>query len=126
MALENPPPNTSGQGKDALVPPEIRRWNWGAAVFTSIWALANGLTGNAETFTAILRNEGYTFGSLFFYFSLGSRGSELAWKYKQWPTVAAFRRVQTRWSVAGLVLLTLLSALLIVGFFFVLKDTHAR
>jgi hypothetical protein len=121
MTPDNPPSNTSGQGKDALVPPEIRRWNWGAAIFSSIWALANGLTSDKDTFAAILRNEGYQLGGAFFYQSLGSRGSELAWKYKQWPSVAAFQRVQTIWSVAGLALLISLAALLIVGFFLVLE-----
>ena len=33
--------NTSGQGKSASVPKEIRTWNWGAFLGNGIWAIAN-------------------------------------------------------------------------------------
>lgn len=112
-------PNTSGQGNDAAIPPEIRRWNWGAAVFGSIWALANGLTSNRETFERIGRDAGgnaFLF-YLLFYLRLGSRGNDLAWKYRHWSSVEAFQKAQRRWSIAALVLLFLFGglALFILG-----------
>ena len=33
--------NTSGQGKDAVVPAEIRGWSWGAFFLTWIWGVGN-------------------------------------------------------------------------------------
>jgi hypothetical protein len=33
--------NTSGQGERAFVPPEIRRWNWGAFLLNWIWGIGN-------------------------------------------------------------------------------------
>lgn len=96
MILENPP-NTSGQGKDAVIPPEIRRWNWGAAVFMTIWVYANGLT-----FAQIRKEEGLPF---IFAFFLGARGNAIAWKYVRWSSVEAFLRAQRRWEAAALVLL---------------------
>ena len=35
--------NTSGGGKSAVVPPQVKRWNWGAFFLTPIWAIANSV-----------------------------------------------------------------------------------
>jgi len=107
MLSASAPSNTSGQGKNAYVPSQIRRWNWGAVVFSTIWALANGLTSDRKTFTQILKDEGSASTKVFFYSILGPRGNELAWKYRRWPSVEAFLRVQRRWSVAALSVLAL-------------------
>lgn len=40
--------NTSGQGKNATVPAEIDRWNWGAFLLNWIWGIGN------HTFIALL------------------------------------------------------------------------
>src|SRR3990170_1543286 len=40
--------NTSGQGKAAVVPPEVDRWNWGAFLLNWIWGIGN------NTFIALL------------------------------------------------------------------------
>lgn len=40
--------NTSGQGRHASVPNEIKNWNWGAFLFTWIWGIGN------NTFIAFL------------------------------------------------------------------------
>ncbi|OLD97477.1 MAG: hypothetical protein AUI36_45560 [Cyanobacteria bacterium 13_1_40CM_2_61_4] len=34
----------------------------------------------------------------------GSRGNELAWKYRRWESLEAFQRIQKRWATAALVL----------------------
>lgn len=31
--------NTSGQGRSAVVPPEIKRWIWGAFLLNWIWGI---------------------------------------------------------------------------------------
>jgi hypothetical protein len=40
--------NTSGQRERAIVPPEIRGWNWGAFFLNWIWGVVN------ETYIALL------------------------------------------------------------------------
>ncbi|HLH89365.1 MAG TPA: hypothetical protein VKX28_13005 [Xanthobacteraceae bacterium] len=40
--------NTSGEGERAVVPPEIRRWNWGAFPLHWIWGIGN------DTYIALL------------------------------------------------------------------------
>lgn len=33
---------TSGQGRGAVVPEEIKGWNWGAVMMNWVWGLFNG------------------------------------------------------------------------------------
>ncbi len=33
--------NTSGQGSQAVVPKEVKEWNWGAFLLTWIWGVGN-------------------------------------------------------------------------------------
>ena len=82
--------NTSGQGKDAPVPAEIRRmgFNWGAMSLQILWAKVNGLTLIEGTITPGI--------------NLGWNGNELAWKYKRWESVEHFKHTQKLWSLVGL------------------------
>lgn len=61
--------NTSGGGSNAMVPPEIDRWNWGAFLLTWIWGVGN------NTFIALLMF--VPFVNIVMWFVLGARGS--AW-----------------------------------------------
>jgi hypothetical protein len=88
--------NTSGQGARAVVPPEIRRWNWGAFLLNWIW----GCFGN-ETFISLLCFVPLV--NLVMPFVLGAKGNEWAWRNARWNDVAHFRRVQRKWAIAGLV-----------------------
>ena len=94
--------NTSGQGENASVPPEIRRWNWGAFFLSWIWGLGNGTERALLVFVPIL--------GLAMPFVLGAKGSEWAWKNRKWKDVDAFRRTQRRWAWAGLVAAVLVPA----------------
>jgi len=38
---EEPPKNTSGQGSSAVIPQEIRGWNWGAFLLNWLWSVDN-------------------------------------------------------------------------------------
>jgi hypothetical protein len=87
--------NTSGQGERAIVPPEIRRWNWGAFLLNWIWGLGN------DTYIALLM---FLPGvNLVMMFVLGAKGSAWAWRNKMWRDVAHFRRVQRLWAIWGAV-----------------------
>jgi len=87
--------NTSGQGKGAVVPPEIRRWNWGAFLLNWIWGAANG------TYIAFLMFVPLV--NVVMIFVLGAKGSEWAWRNERWRDVEHFRRVQRQWAIWGLV-----------------------
>ena len=89
--------NTSGQGERAFVPPEIRRWNWGAFLLNWIWGIGN------HTYIALLTM--IPLVNIVMPFVLGAKGSEWAWRNKRWRDVAHFKRVQRNWAIAGVVVL---------------------
>lgn len=81
--------NTSGQGKDARVPDEIRGWNWGAFFLNWIWGIGN------HTYVAFLMF--VPFVNMGMAFVLGAKGNEWAWRNKRWDSVDHFKRVQRKW-----------------------------
>lgn len=89
--------NTSGQGKQAVVPPEIQGWNWGAFLLNWIWGLGN------STFIALLTLLPVV--NIVMVFVLGAKGNAWAWQNKRWDSVEHFKRVQRQWTIAALVLI---------------------
>ena len=87
--------NTSGQGVSAIVPPEIRRWNWGAFLLNWIWGAANGVYIAFLMFVPLV--------NVVMIFVLGAKGSEWAWRKERWRDVEHFRRVQRLWAIWGFV-----------------------
>lgn len=85
------PANTSGQGSQAIVPPEIQGWSWGGFWLSWIWGLGNNVM---IALLALIVP--------FFNIYLGIKGNELAWQNKQWESVEHFRQVQRKWAVWGL------------------------
>jgi len=92
---QRPLDNTSGQGERAIVPPEIRRWNWGAFLLNWIWGAANG------TYIAFLMFVPLV--NVVMIFVLGAKGSEWAWRNAPWRDVEHFKRTQRLWAIWGLV-----------------------
>jgi len=91
--------NTSGQGKAAVIPPELGRWNWGAFLLNWIWGLGN------RTYIALLAL--IPFVGLVMVFVLGFKGNAWAWRNQQWESVEHFKRVQRKWTIAALILIVL-------------------
>jgi predicted PurR-regulated permease PerM len=89
--------NTSGQGKQAIVPQEITGWNWGAFIFSWLWGLFNG------TYIALLSLIPYV--GIIMVIILGIKGNEWAWRYKHWDNVEHFKKVQRKWAIAALILI---------------------
>lgn len=107
-----PPPSAgwtyeSGLGALSVIPPQIRKWNWGAFFFTWIWGIANG---TYIAFLALIPYVGFVMP-----FVLGAKGSEWAWSNKRWQSVEQFRDTQRTWAIAGAVVF----GILIVLFFFI-------
>jgi hypothetical protein len=95
--------NTSGQGKGAAVPPEVRGWNWGAFLLNWIWGMGNGV------WIALLT---FILGPIMSII-LGIKGNEWAWRNKKWDSVEKFKKTQRAWTWSG-VGLTCVSILLAV------------
>ncbi len=92
--------NTSGLGKDAVVPPEIRGWNWGAFLLNFAWGIGN------RTYLALLMFVPLV--NFVMPFVLGAKGSEWAWRNRAWRDVEHFKAVQRKWAWAGLIVVVVL------------------
>lgn len=111
--------NTSGQGKSAVVPPEIDRWNWGAFLLNWIWGIGN------NTFIALLMF--VPFVNFVMAFVLGAKGSTWAWQNKRWDNLEQFKTAQRKWARWGVILFALGAASLVPLFFVIggmLKDSE--
>lgn len=106
--------NTSGQGKSAVVPPEIDRWNWGAFLLNWIWGVGN------NTFIALLMF--VPFVNIVMPFVLGAKGSTWAWRNKRWLSIDEFKRIQRKWAQWSFVVCAGLIALFI-GLCFVIMTS---
>lgn len=100
--------NTSGFGKKAQVPPEIRRWNWGAFFLNWIWGIGN------STYIAFLMFVPVV--NLFMPFVLGAKGNEWAWRNRTWRDVKQFKATQRKWAWAGLIVILLIPCCLAFPF----------
>jgi len=101
MDRSNSHNNTSGMGKDSIVPDEIKGWCWGRFYLNSIWAIFN------NTWIGLLALLAYFMGLPIVGFIvcvvLGIKGREWAWKNKEWQSVEHFNSVQRKWSIASLI-----------------------
>jgi hypothetical protein len=79
------------------VPPEVRRWNWGAFLLSWIWGIGN------QVWIALLALIPVV--NLVMIFVLGAKGNEWAWKKRRWESVEAFHSTQRKWAIAGLIVL---------------------
>jgi len=105
----DPTGNTSGQGKHAIVPPEILKWNWGAFFLTWIWGIFNQVWISLLFFVPIV-------GFFIMPFVLGAKGNEWAWRNKKWHSVEHFLEVQRKWARWGFLFFCIATILLIILF----------
>ncbi|MBI4296844.1 MAG: ribonuclease G [Chloroflexi bacterium] len=102
--------NTSGQGSTAVIPPEIRGWNWGAFIMNWIWAIGNSVWIGL---LALIPYVGIVMQIL-----LGIHGNEWAWRNKRWDSIEHFKRTQrtwVKWGVALTIVGAILMAFLLIG-----------
>ncbi len=100
--------NTSGLGANAVVPPEIVGWSWGAFFLNWIWGIGN------NTWRAFLVF--IPFFGFVWIFVLGFKGNEWAWKHKRWADIQQFKRVQRKWAIASFIFWGIGLLLIPVGF----------
>jgi len=88
--------NTSGQGSTAVVPEEIKEWNWGAFFLTWIWGIGN------RVWLAFIALAPLPFVGLAMGIILGIKGNEWAWQCQKWDSVEQFRHRQRVWMYWGI------------------------
>jgi hypothetical protein len=88
--------NTSGTGKSATLPPEIKGWNWGAFFLNFFWGIGN------STYFALLMC--IPILNFFVPFILGAKGNKWAWQNRRWIDVNHFKITQRKWAITGFIL----------------------
>lgn len=88
--------NTSGHGPAAIVPAEVKRWNWGAFCLGWIWGVGNSCWVALLGLVPIV--------NLVMPFVLGAKGNEWAWRNRKWNGIEEFHKTQKIWATVGLCL----------------------
>lgn len=89
--------NGSGTGTTAVLPEELRGFNWGAFSLGGIWAINHNAWMGLLAFVPYL---GYIMAII-----LGIRGNEWAWQNRHWESVEQFKQVQSAWEKPGIIYL---------------------
>lgn len=89
--------NTSGQGKDTIIPEGVKGWSSGAFFLNWIWSIGN------KTWIGLLAL--VPFVGIVISIVLGFKGREWAWRNKEWKSVEHFNSVQKKWSIWALVII---------------------
>lgn len=104
------------------VPNEIKGWNWGAFFFTWLWGVCNGvywplvlIVVNFIPYVGQLISLGCSI-------ALGINGSEWAWKAKSWSSIAEFKRIQHKWTMAGVWIIVIAVVLIFLLLLFVFLE----
>jgi len=109
-----PVPNTSGQGKQSIIPYEIQGWNWGAFLLTWMWGIGNNVWISFLTWIPV------PLLGLIMSIVLGAEGSKWAWQSRRWDSVEHFNRTQRTWRNWGIGLVVLfIIPVFILGAYFV-------
>lgn len=88
------------------VPFQVTRWNWGAFFWTWVWGIRFGVWKSFLIFIPIF--------NIFWWFILGAKGSEWAWRSYNWRNIEEFQRSQRRWALSGLIVLVAVIVILVV------------
>jgi prepilin-type processing-associated H-X9-DG protein len=107
--------NTSGMGDAAVLPPELRKFNSGAFLWSWIWCLFHRLW---KPFLLCL----VPGVNIIMPFVVGIKANEWAWRSRRWESPERFALVQRRWSDGGMIAVLLL---FIFGLFAMPKFTAA-
>jgi DNA-directed RNA polymerase subunit RPC12/RpoP len=84
--------NTSGQGSKAVLPSELKKWNWGAFFLTWIWGIGNSVWIAFLSFIL----------GIIWAIVLGIKGNEWAWQHKKWNSIEHFQKTQKTWAKWGI------------------------
>ncbi|MFA6322029.1 MAG: hypothetical protein WCX71_00960 [Candidatus Buchananbacteria bacterium] len=99
----------SGQGKNSVVPEEIKGWNWGAAGLHWIWGVWHGVWISLLVLIPLV--------NIVMIIILGIKGNEWAWRSQKWESVEKFKAAQNKWKPWGIVFFSLAVLTIILRLF---------
>mgnify|MGYP003297937111 CR=1 FL=1 len=110
--------NNSGQGKDSVVPAEVKGYSWGAFTLSWIWGIFNNSWFTMFAFLGAILSLIPFIGwlipwALCIWF--GFRGNEWAWQNKKWESIEKFHEIQKKWAIASAICFGVLVVLAFIG-----------
>jgi hypothetical protein len=93
--------------REPQVPPEVKKWNWGAFALNWIWGCGNGAYLALICLIPV-------FGWFIWPFVCGARGNIWAWKSGKFKDLDTFLTAQRTWNTAGFVFFWVYVALIIL------------
>lgn len=100
----------SGMGEAAVMPEELKGWNWGAAGLGYLWGFYYRSWLTLFAFVPVL--------NFVWWIAMGLEGNRWAWEKNSWHSVEEFRASQKKWRVWGMISLFISLFALVAPFFF--------
>jgi hypothetical protein len=107
--------NTSGNGQAAVLPEELKGYNWGALLLSWIWGIGNKTYITLLSFLVAFIPFIGCLAALGMNIWFGFKGNEWAWQNKHFESIEHFKSNQKKWTIAGIIV-TIVS--IIVWIFF--------
>lgn len=107
--------NTSGNGQAAVLPEELKGYNWGAFLLSWIWGIGNKTYITLLSFLVAFIPFIGCLAALGMNIWFGFKGNEWAWQNKHFESIEHFKSNQKKWTIAGIIV-TIVS--IIVWIFF--------
>ncbi len=84
----------SGMGKESVLPPELKGWNWGAFLLNWVWGIGHSKFLTLLMFVPLV--------NVIMIFVIGAKGNKWAWQNRIWRDTAHFKTTQKKWARYGL------------------------
>ena len=97
--------NTSGNGQAAVLPEELKGYNWGALLLSWIWGIGNKTYITLLSFLVAFIPFIGGFAALGMNIWFGFKGNEWAWQNKHFESVEHFKSNQKKWTIAGIIVM---------------------
>lgn len=95
--------NTSGNGQAAVLPEELKGYNWGALLLSWIWGIGNKTYITLLSFLVAFIPFIGCLAALGMNIWFGFKGNEWAWQNKHFESIEHFKSNQKKWTIAGII-----------------------
>lgn len=95
--------NNSGNGEAAVLPEELKGYNWGAFLLNWIWGIGNKTYITLLSFIVAFIPFVGGFAALGMAIWFGFKGNEWAWQNKHFESLEHFKSNQKKWTIAGII-----------------------
>ena len=97
--------NTSGNGQAAVLPEELKGYNWGALLLSWIWGIGNKTYITLLSFLVAFIPFIGCLAALGMNIWFGFKGNEWAWQNKHFESIEHFKSNQKKWTIAGIIVM---------------------